>query len=40
MIKKTKDEKKAKKVEVMAKTQKSQGKGAAPKGAKLGGGKQ
>lgn len=42
-IKKTKDEKKAKKAEVMAKTQKTQGKGnvgrgAAPKGPKLGGG--
>lgn len=42
-IKKTKDEKKAKKAEVMAKTQKSSGrgnvpKGAAPKGSKLGGG--
>lgn len=42
-IKKTKDEKKAKKAEVVAKTQKSQGKGsnpkgAAPKGPKLGGG--
>lgn len=42
-IKKTKDEKKAKKAEVMAKTQKAGGKGnvsraAAPKGPKLGGG--
>lgn len=42
-IKKTKDEKKAKKAEVMAKTQKTQSKGgvtkgAAPKGPKLGGG--
>lgn len=42
-IKKTKDEKKAKKAEVTAKTQKAQGKGnmskgAAPKGPKLGGG--
>ncbi|GFZ10779.1 ribosomal protein L24e family protein [Actinidia rufa] len=42
-IKKTKDEKKAKKAEVMAKVQKSGGKGnvpkgAAPKGPKLGGG--
>ncbi|CAL5343961.1 unnamed protein product [Camellia sinensis] len=41
-IKKTKDEKKAKKAEVITKTQKSQGKGnakgAAPKGPKLGGG--
>ncbi|XP_054813564.1 60S ribosomal protein L24-like [Prosopis cineraria] len=42
-IKKTKDEKKAKKAEVMAKAQKAQGKGNAPKGAaprgpKLGGG--
>lgn len=42
-IKKTKDEKKAKKAEVMAKSQKTQGKaniskGAAPKGPKLGGG--
>ncbi|KAB5560879.1 hypothetical protein DKX38_005836 [Salix brachista] len=41
-IKKTKDEKKAKKAEVMAKTQKSSKgslpKGAAPKGPKLGGG--
>lgn len=41
-IKKTKDEKKAKKAEVTAKTQKVQGKGvpkgAAPKGPKLGGG--
>lgn len=42
-IKKTKDEKKAKKAEVMAKTQKSSGrsnlpKGATSKGAKLGGG--
>jgi len=42
-VKKTKDEKKAKKAEVQAKLQKSQGKGAvskgaAPKGPKLGGG--
>ena len=40
-IKKTKDEKKAKKAEVMAKTQKaskSMPKGGAPKGPKLGGG--
>ncbi|KAJ4840578.1 hypothetical protein Tsubulata_006292 [Turnera subulata] len=41
-IKKTKDEKKAKKAEVLAKTQKSQGKGNVPKGGskgpKLGGG--
>ena len=42
-IKKTKDEKKAKKAEVTAKIQKAQGKGnigkgAAPKGPKLGGG--
>ncbi|URE41395.1 60S ribosomal protein [Musa troglodytarum] len=41
-IKKTKDEKKAKKAETIAKTQKTQTKsgpkGAAPKGAKLGGG--
>ncbi|XP_057993916.1 60S ribosomal protein L24-like [Hevea brasiliensis] len=42
-IKKTKDEKKAKKAELMAKTQKIQGKGnvpkgAVPKGPKLGGG--
>ncbi|PKI57666.1 hypothetical protein CRG98_021994, partial [Punica granatum] len=42
-IKKSKDEKKAKKAEVMSKQQKSQGKGnvskgAAPKGPKLGGG--
>ncbi|CBI30217.3 hypothetical protein AAG906_036632 [Vitis piasezkii] len=43
-IKKTKDEKKAKKAEVMAKVQKTQGKGnvpkgaAAPKGPKIGGG--
>lgn len=42
-IKKTKDEKKAKKAEVMAKTSKTQGKaniskGAVPKGPKLGGG--
>ena len=41
-IKKTKDEKKAKKAEVMAKAQKSSKgslpKGAAPKGPKLGGG--
>ena len=41
-IKKTKDEKRAKKAEVTAKVQKSQGKGApkgaAPKGPKLGGG--
>lgn len=40
-IKKTKDEKKAKKAEVTAKTQKIKGsmpKGAAPKGPKLGGG--
>ena len=42
-IKKTKDEKKAKKAEVMAKTQKTSGKGnvpkgAAPRGSKLGGG--
>ncbi|KAG5249305.1 60S RIBOSOMAL PROTEIN L24-LIKE [Salix viminalis] len=42
-IKKTKDEKKAKKAELMAKTQKTQTKGAGPKGAapkgpKLGGG--
>ncbi|KAJ4835073.1 60S ribosomal protein L24 [Turnera subulata] len=42
-IKKTKDEKKAKKAELVAKTQKTQGKGnvskgAAPKGPKLGGG--
>ncbi|KAF5473629.1 hypothetical protein F2P56_010229 [Juglans regia] len=42
-IKKTKDEKKAKKAEVTAKSQKTQGKGnipkgAAPKGPKLGGG--
>ncbi len=41
-IKKTKDEKKAKKAEVMAKTQKTKGGGVskapAPKGPKLGGG--
>jgi len=41
-IKKTKDEKRAKKAEVVAKSQKTQGKGgsrtAAPKGPKLGGG--
>lgn len=42
-IKKTKDEKKAKQAETMAKTQKTQSKGslpkgAAPKGPKLGGG--
>jgi len=42
-IKKTKDDKKAKKAEVAAKSQKSQGKGsiskgAMPKGPKLGGG--
>lgn len=42
-IKKTKDEKKAKKAETVSKTQKSQSKGnlpkgAAPKGPKLGGG--
>ncbi|KAI3851293.1 hypothetical protein MKX03_028813 [Papaver bracteatum] len=40
-VKKSKDEKKAKKAEVMSKTQKTQGKvakGAQPKGAKLGGG--
>lgn len=42
-IKKTKDEKKAKKAEVMAKQQKTQSKGGipkghAPKGPKLGGG--
>ena len=42
-IKKTKDEKKAKKAEVTAKQQKTQGKGniskgSAPKGPKLGGG--
>ena len=42
-IKKTKDEKKAKKAEVMAKVQKAGGKGnvpkgAAPKGPKMGGG--
>ena len=42
-IKKTKDEKKAKKAETMSKSQKSQvkssvPKGAAPKGPKLGGG--
>jgi large subunit ribosomal protein L24e len=42
-IKKTKDEKKSKKAEVMSKSQKSQAKGsiakgAAPKGPKLGGG--
>lgn len=42
-IKKTKDEKKAKKAELVAKTQKGSGKGAAsrgaaPKGPKVGGG--
>lgn len=42
-IKKTKDEKKSKKAETMAKTQKTQSKGslskgAAPKGPKIGGG--